>query len=132
VTWPNIDILRYLIWKQTPQTMEKQRFMHHNTLTGAQAWSMPPEHGLGAPCTAYAPEHCWMRAKTAFCYFLVGKAWFLGLTFGVNSPDKYCIPHSQFLIQNEAVQEKGKHYVLLGRSFSSSLQVSLGYVLFLL
>jgi len=50
-----------------------------------------------------------MLANTTFCYFLVEKIAILGLNSGGNSSYKYHIPLSQLLIQNEAVQEEGRH-----------------------
>jgi len=53
-----------------------------------------------------------------FFPFFVANAWFLSLTLGGNSPYKYHIPYSQFLIINEAVQEEGKLQELQGRSLA--------------
>ena len=60
-------------------------------------------HSLCAPSIA----ECW--PKLFFTTFQWEKAQFLGPNSGVNFPYKYHIPHSQFLIKNEAVQEEGKY-----------------------
>jgi hypothetical protein len=94
----------------------------------APSMAMCPEHGIGTPSMHFMHtqdprahpmclEHGWMLAKTSFCYFLVGKNPILGPTSGGNSSYKYHIPHSQLFINNEAFQEDGKHYELLGKEF---------------
>lgn len=85
---------------------------------------MRPEHRVGR----HAPMKTTMgrmvlgasslRAKALVCDFLVQKARNFSPSSYGNSPYKYYIPHSQFLIQNEVVQEEGKHLKLQGRIFS--------------
>ena len=60
-----------------------------------------------------------LRAKTEILWIFVTKARKFSPTSGGNSLYKYCIPHSQFLIQNKEVQEKGKQYELPGEEFLS-------------
>jgi len=52
---------------------------------------------------------CALLPKALFYDFLVQKVSVFSPSSGGNSPYKHCIRHSQFIIQNTAIQEEGKH-----------------------
>jgi len=68
-------------------------------------WVHEEVHGAWVS-TPGAKKHTHMLL---YCDFLVQKARYFIPSSDGNSPTKYRIPHSQFLIQNEEFQEEGKH-----------------------
>ena len=119
------QVPRHFTQKQTPKKVKKHTFsapddtpMHPTHKMGRQAHMNSTHRHLAHECRRLAPKPpltcswcmvlgvCFLWAKAMFCDFLVKKAWYFSPSSGENFPYKYIIPHSQFLIQNKAVQEK--------------------------
>ena len=129
------QVPRHLTQKQTPKKVNKQTFSAsddthirpiHNrgrqtpVSSTHSAWHIkvgawhPNTHSHAPGAWSQASGVCSLRPKALFCDFLVKKAWDFSPSSGENCPYKYRILHLQFLIQNEAVQDEGKHWSFQG------------------
>jgi hypothetical protein len=114
-------------------------YMHRNTLTGSLSMiHMPrgeprrPEHDLGTPRRGCAPQALLKTGQNWFLLLLSGKARFLGPT----SVETLRINTKPFIhnlsFRMKWLMKKTNTWNFQGGVSLSSLQVSLGYVLFLL